>query len=185
MSNKLKLFLLYMFLFTLPINAQWVDKQGNMLSDTEDMKSAEKLISQLIITDKESEVFKRWSTPSKEKDDSVYFPTTDTIEINKLLTIMIVFGGCSTDKAGNCDLVMKISVFQPDGKVYADLPIQKVCSGKPVPPNNSLGLGSEYVRILIEPNEQLGKYKVQAKIMDKISGKEILLTSHFTALSEK
>ena len=129
--------------------AGWVDKQGNPVPDTDNMKSVGDLIAQLIITDNEAQVFQNWGTPS----ESAYFPTTDKIERNKIITALVVFGGCATDENGNCDLRMQITVFQPDGDIYSRLPIMEVWSGKPPPPNRSLGLSADYMRVIIEKNE--------------------------------
>ena len=159
-------------------NAGWVDKQGNKIPDSDNMKSAGDLIAQLVITDNEPQVLKNWGTPSQ----SVYFPTADKIERNKIITAFIVFGCCAVDANGNCDLRMQITVYQPDGKVYSKLPVMEVWSGKPVPPNRSLGLSVEYMRVIIEPGEQLGKYKIDTKVIDKISSNNMILTSHFTAV---
>ncbi len=171
--------LLSAFLLLSPLaNAGWVDKQGNPIPDSDNMKSVGDLIAQLVITDNEAQVLKNWGTPSQ----SVYFPTADKIERNKIITAFIVFGGCAVDANGNCDLRMQITVYQPDGKVYSKLPVMEVWSNKPVPPNKSLGLSVEYMRVIIEPGEQLGKYKIDAKVIDKISNKRMLLTSYFTAV---
>ena len=58
----------------------------------------------------------------------------------------------------------------------------EVWSGKPVPPNRSLGLSVEYMRVIIEPGEQLGKYKIDTKVIDEISNNSMMLTSYFTAV---
>lgn len=168
-------------LVTALANAGWVDKQGNVIPDSDYMKSAGDLITQLVITDNERQVLKNWGTPSQ----SVYFPTTDTIERNKIITAFVVFGGCAADSNGNCDLRMQITVYQPDGSTYSKLPIMEVWSGKPVPPNRSLGLSVEYMRVIIEPGESLGKYKIDTKIMDNVSGNGMVLSSHFTAIEAK
>jgi hypothetical protein len=144
------------------------------------MKSSGDLIAQLVITDNEKQLLKNWDTPS----ESVYFPTADKIERNKIITAFIVFSGCAVDANNNCDLKMQITVFQPDGTIYSKLPTMEVWSGKPVPPNRSLGLSVEYMRVMIEPGEQLGTYRVDTKIMDKINGNCMVLTSHFTAVEE-
>ena len=70
-------------------------------------------------------------------------------------------------------------VYQPDGKIYSKLPVMEIWSGKPAPPNRTLGLSVEYMRIMIEQGEQLGKYKIDTKVIDKISGNSMILTSHF------
>ncbi len=159
-------------------NAGWVDRQGNAIPDSEHMKSVGDLVAQLVVTDNEAEVLKNWGTPS----ESVYFPTAEKIERNKLLSIFVVFGGCATDQQGNCDLRMKITIFQPNGSVYSELPEMEVWSYKPVPPNRSLGLSVGYIRVRIEPNEPLGEYRVQSQISDRVSGNAMLLASSFEAI---
>lgn len=158
--------------------AGWVDKQGNQVPDSDHMRSVGDLVAQLVITDNESQALKNWGTPS----ESVYFPTADKIERNKVITAFVVFGGCAVDAKGNCDLRMQITVYKPDGTVYSKLPIMEVWSEKPVPHNRSLGLSAEYMRVIIEPEDPLGKYQVDTKIMDKISGDSLLLKSNFTAV---
>lgn len=168
-------------LLSTTVNAGWIDKQGNNVPDSDHMKSSKDFIAQLVITDNEAQVLKNWNTPSK----GVYFPTSDTIEKNKIITAFIVFGGCSVDKKGNCDLRMQITVYQPDGSIYSKLPVMEIWSGKPVPPNRSLGLSADYMRVIIENDEPLGKYRIETKIMDENSGVNMLLSSHFTATESK
>lgn len=95
--------------------AGWIDKQGYSIPDSDHMKSVDGLVAQLVITDDESQALKNWSTPS----ENVYFPTTDKITRNKILTAFVVFGGCAVDAKGNCDLKMQMTVFKPDGSVYS------------------------------------------------------------------
>jgi hypothetical protein len=76
--------------------AGWVDKQENPIPHSDNMKSVGDLIVQLIITDNEAQVLENWGTPS----ESVYFPTADTIERNKIITAFIVFGGCAVGPRG-------------------------------------------------------------------------------------
>ena len=170
--------LLSLFLLSAAAIAGWVDKQGNPIPDSDNMKSVGDLIAQLVVTDNEAQVLKNWGTPSQ----SVYLPTADEIERNKIITAFVVFGGCAVDANGNCDLRMQITVYQPDGKIYSKLPVMEVWSGKPVPPNRSLGLSVKYMRVIIEPGEQLGMYKIDTNVIDKIGGKSMVLKTHFTAV---
>ena len=181
MNIIIKIFIAFVCVCTSAANANWVDKQGNIVPDSDNMKSSRGLIVQQVTTDNEQEVLKNWGTPSQ----TVYFPTSDRIERNKIITTFMVFGGCATDSDGNCNLRMQITVYQPDGKIYSKLPNMEVWSGKPVPPNKSLGLSVDYMRVIIEDGEQLGKYRIDTKIIDINSDNNILLTSYFTAIENQ
>jgi len=165
----------------LPSIAGWVDREGKPLPDAPDRKSNGDFGVWLVLTDKESEAFARWDTSS----EGVYLSSTEKVERGKILTALIIFSGCGTDKAGNCDLVVRFKIVQPDGKIYADLPYQEAWVGKPVPPNKSLGMSVGYIRVIIEPNEPLGKYKVLAYVHDKNLNKAIELLSVFEAIERK
>jgi hypothetical protein len=167
-------------LFHLSTNtfAGWVDMQGNSLPDTASLKSIGDFGVNLILTDKEEEFFKRWNTPSRV----VQFTSTNKIKRGEFITALIVFIGCGVDKSGNCNLLVKFTINQPNGSVYGELPLQEVWVDKPAPPNNSLGLSIAYLKIRIEPNEPLGKYKVFADIIDRNLGKTLHLTQSFDAI---
>jgi len=173
--------LLIMLTIVNPASAGWIDKQGNEIPDSDNIKSAESFIAQQVITDNEKEVLKNWGTPSQ----SVYFPTADEIERNKIITAFVVFGGCAVDTNNNCDLKMEMTVFQPDGALYSKLPLMEVWSGKPAPQGKNLGLSVDYMRVIIENDEQLGRYKVYTKVTDKVSGESVSLISYFTAIESK
>ena len=64
MKTIMKLLIATAFLFPTVVNAGWVDKQGNKIPDSDNMKSAGDLSTQLILTDKEANVLKNWNTPS-------------------------------------------------------------------------------------------------------------------------
>lgn len=155
----------------------WIDKQGNSLPDQSDRKSIGDFGAHLILTDKEVEALKNWETPS----ETVNIPISDTIKTGKPITAMVVFSGCGVDKVGNCNLVGNYKILQPDGKIYADIRDQEVWINKPVPPNRNLGLSVSYIRIVIKPHEQLGKYVVQAKVIDKVRNQTLQLETSFQA----
>lgn len=155
----------------------WIDKQGNPVPEQPHMKSIGAFGAQLILTDKEKETLDSWNTPSETVD----FSTTNTIKRNHPITALIVFSGCGVDDAGDCNLVGRYKIYQPDGSVYADLPFQEIWVNKPVPPNHTLGLSVSYVKVVIEPQDQLGTYVVQAKVVDRIRNIQLDLESTFEA----
>ncbi len=170
-----------LFIFGSTYSATWVDKSGKAIPDSLSRKSSKNFIAQLVLTDNEPKLLKNWNTPSKD----VFTPTANTIEKGKILSGFIIFGGCATDTLGNCDLVVRYKIYQPDGKVYSDLSLMEVWSGKPVPPHKSLGLGVGYLRVIIEPDEPLGQYRVDAKVTDRRGGDSVKLSATFNAIEKK
>lgn len=162
-------------------SAQWIDKSGKSIPDTENMKSAENFIAQLILTTDEQSLLKKWNTPS----ETVNVNTSSTVERNSPISAFIVFGGCKVDQQGNCDLVTKFKIYQPDGKLYADLPEMEVWSGKPVPPNRSIQLSIAYLKVVIENGEQLGKYRFESVVTDKVGKESVKISSVFEAIEKK
>lgn len=158
--------------------AGWVDMEGHSLPDTEFRKAIGDFGAQLVLTDKEEETFTKWNTPSSV----VNIATTKKINKGKFLTAAIIFFGCGADKSGNCELLVKFKILQPDGSTYADLPPQEAWVNKPAPPNKSLQMSVGYIRVRIEPNEPLGKYTITAEVIDKILGKSLTVSDNFEAI---
>ena len=182
--NKFRVVLVGLFLLcgaSSVFSAQWVDKSGKSIPDDENIKSAENFIAQLILTTHEQDLLKKWDTPS----ETVEVKTSTTVERNNPISAFIVFGGCKVDQQGNCDFVTKFTIYQPDGKLYADLPEMEVWSGKPVPPNRSIQLSVAYLKVVIEKGEQLGKYRVESVVTDKIGKERVKLSSVFEAIEGK
>lgn len=156
----------------------WIDKQGNSLPDEPSRKSIGSFGAHLVLTKKEALMLERWNTPS----ETVEFSSADTAKIGEPITAFIIFSGCGADQKGNCNLVGKFKIFQPDRGIYADLPYQEIWVDKPVPPNRNLEMGVAYIRVIIEPHEQLGDYVVQCEVYDRILKKCLQLETKFKAV---
>lgn len=159
------------------VQAGWIDKQGNPLPETEDRKSNADLGAQLIFTTNEEALFKKWATPS----ESVYFDTVERVEINQPISAFVVFFGCKTNSSGNCNVSMRFRVIQPDGKVYSETPAMEVRHDKPAPTGRSLGLSVDYLKVVVEPHEQRGRYTVMAQVRDDNAGTVLNLQKTFIA----
>lgn len=155
--------------------ASWYGPDGHKHPETPSRKSAGRLGAWLLLTDREAEFLARWQQPSEK----VHLHSVDAIERNHWLTAFVTFLGCAPDRQGRCDLRVKFRVLQPDGKTYADLPVQDAWVGQPTPVG--VGLSVAYVRIRIEPGEALGRYTVHAKVVDRHAKKEIDLEAPFVA----
>lgn len=164
-------------------NAQagWIDKQGKPLPEVEDRKANGDLGAQLIFTTNEEALFKKWATPS----ESVYFDTVERVEINQPVSAFVIFFGCKPNPSGNCNVSMRFRVIQPDRKVYSETPAMEVWIDKPAPTGRSLGLSVDYLKVVVEPHEQRGRYTVQTQVRDNNSGTVISLQKSFSAVDSQ
>ncbi|MBC3928948.1 hypothetical protein [Undibacterium sp. CY21W] len=160
-------------------NAQagWIDKQGKPLHETEDAKANGDFGALLIFTTNEEALFKNWATPS----ESVYFDTVESVKINQPVSAFVIFSGCKTNLAGNCNVSMRFRIIQPDGKVYSETPAMEVWNDKPAPTGRSLRLSVDYLKVVIEPHEQRGRYTVMAQVRDDNAGAVLNLQKTFIA----
>jgi hypothetical protein len=177
-----KIILVMMALLLSPnVNAEWVDKQGKVLPNTDDRKSSGSFGAQLIFTDNDQALIKKWAIPSVTVD----IDAVETIQINKPINLFVIFSGCMANKSGNCNVSMRFRVIQPDGKVYFEAPAMEVWHDKPAPPDHTLELSVGYLKITIEPHEQRGHYTVQTQVRDDNSGTVIFLQKSFEAIDGK
>lgn len=178
------IYLLFLVLFPLLSNtclAGWHDMKGNPVPDTSYRKFIDGFGASLLLTDKDDDVIKRWDIPSL----AFNVPTIDTIEKGVPITPLIFFAGCKKDAKGNCNVVASYKIWQPDGKLYGELPDMEVWRDKPAPLDKMLGLTVQYVKIIIEPKDPYGKYIVDAEVFDLNRKVKLLLQSSFTVVEKK
>ena len=174
---KIFRFLILILLLPSMAIAGWLNKQGEPMPDSENRKSKGDFGAHLVLVGDEEELFRSWDIPS----DPVYLKTIDSVKINDFITAVVIFSGCKADKNGNCNVTMKFRVVQPDNKDYTKTPPMEVWVNKPAPTGYSLQLSVDYLKIQIEPGEQLGKYIIYTQVTDNNSGTLIDLQSPFTA----
>ncbi|NQY20270.1 MAG: hypothetical protein HRT40_03005 [Campylobacteraceae bacterium] len=172
------IFLLFSIIF---LNAQWLDDKGNKIPNSSDMQSQGEFSVRIISTDNKEQLLKNWNTNSK----GVKLPTIFTIERNKEIDFFILFGGASVDKNQNVNVLMRMTVYKPNGSIYINTPIMEVWSNKPMISSKTLGLSVDYLGITIEDNEVIGKYRIEIKVLDVLTSKAIILKSYFTVIEAK
>jgi len=177
MKTAVRYLWVFLWLTSSVANAGWVNADGADVADTDDMKSSGELISRLILSNEGEEAFRKLGTPAR----GTVFENSSKVKRNDPLTVAIAFAGCKGNAKGNCYVLMQVTITQPDGEVYAKLPVTEMWFGKPVPEQGRLEIGSNVIQVVIEDEEPLGKYRIDAKVMDKMSGKKLLLNAHFTA----
>ena len=157
--------------------AGWINKQGEVLPDSDNRKAIGSFGAQLIFVGDENQLFKRWSTPSETVD----VKTINAVNVGEAINAFIIFSGCKADKKGNCSVSMRFRVIQPNGQIYADTPPMEVWEDKPSPPGKTLELSIQYLKVKIEPKDQLGKYVIYAQVRDNNTETVLQLQSPFTA----
>lgn len=177
----MKNLLFLLLLAPLVASAGWINKAGEPLPDSGARKATGSFGANLLFVSDENELQKRWSTPSA----NVEVKTTDKVALNRAISAFVVFSGCKPDERGNCNVSMRFRVLQPDGKVYAETPAMEVWHDKPAPPGKSLELSVQYLRLLLEAKDPLGKYIISSQVRDDNTGSVLQLQAPFTAIKTK
>jgi hypothetical protein len=162
-------------------HAGWINKSGETLPDSDSRKASGDFGVHMVLVADDKRMFQVWGTPS----ETVNIDTVETVPVNGQVNAFMVFSGCKPDRTGNCDVAMRFRVYQPNGKVYADTPPMEVWQGKRPPPGKSLELSVQYLKVVIEPTDMLGKYIVSAQVKDNVSGAVLSLSAPFTAIRTK
>lgn len=180
-GNMFRLKILYFVLLFIPVlaSAAFINKSAELLLDAELTGEMNGFGARLIFVGNEDELFSRWG----EDAEMVEIGTIDTVRQNGVLNIFVVFSGCAKDDSGNCNVVMSFKVLRPDGSVYAQTPAMDVWYNRPAPPNKVVELSMQYLKLVIEPTEPLGRYMIHAKIRDNNSGGVLQLNGPFTAVA--
>jgi len=175
--NKLRnLLSVFLILVSFTSYAGWRDKNGNPVADTEWLKSSNGFGVQLLVIEDEEEFLKRWGKPTK----TVQANTTSTTYRGETISTPIIFIGCGIDKKGNCSVSTSFKLLKPDGSIYADINRAEVWDNKPAPPNRTLGLSTDFLKIKIEQDDPFGVYTLKAIVTDKNKKITLSLTQKFT-----
>lgn len=177
----MKNLLFLLLLVPLVASAGWINKTGGAPPDSGARKAAGSFGANLLFVSDENELQKRWATPSP----NVEVRTTDKVALNRAISAFVVFSGCQPDERGNCNVSMRFRVLQPDGKIYTETQAMEVWHDKPAPPGKSLELSVQYLRLLLEAKDQLGKYIISSQVRDDNTGSVLQLQAPFTAIKVK
>ena len=177
MNHRHRLLVIAFLISWLPAVAQWREG-GKVVPDTAWSKSDGEFGATLTFTVQPDEFFAAWekSTPG------VHLSETSTATRGLPIVSIIYFTGCMANAHGNCDLVGRITTTAPDGKPYGNPFDAKVWVDKPPPDKNMLQLSQDYLGIVIDPDDQLGKYVVKVELLDRASQKKMTLEREFTAV---
>jgi hypothetical protein len=158
--------------------AGWQNMEGEEIPETANRQSLNDFGAMLMLTDKQDDLFVKWLQPGK----AVKMDVTDKVERNKLISILIFFSGCRTDAEGNCNVAANYKMWNPEGNLFREIPSAPVWVKKPGPKAGSLELTETYVKI--KPTS-IGKYIVDAEVIDLNQDIRLFLRSGFEAIEQK
>jgi hypothetical protein len=158
--------------------AQWRDGSGKVVPDTPSSKSDGEFGAMLDFTDKPEELYAAW-----EKDSpGVAWSQTSTAVRGKPIVAIVFFSGCAANPAGKCELLGRFTTTTPSGKLWGDPIEAEIWVGLPPPEPQSLQLSHGHMGLVVDPDDELGKYSVKLELTDQISKKRMVLEKHFTAV---
>jgi hypothetical protein len=162
---------------SLDASAELVDRSGALLPTSEYCKSDGPFNAWLLFVPSDRELYNAWGVPS----ESVEIDEVDSTLVNSPISMFVVFGGCAADSAGNCQVDMRYRVLAPDGSVYAETASMEVWLAKAAPLGRTLELSVDYLKVVVEPHEQVGTYHVQTQVRDRVANKVLTLEKSFEA----
>jgi len=169
---NIKFILLALLLLPDMMLASFIGPNKEPLPNAEYRKCTPGFCAELVITNDSEKALKNWELPS----EGVHFPYSGKMNKGEIISAFVVFKSCSTTDKGNCRLTQQVTIIQPDGKVYAEIPESEVWFDKPSPDEGAIGLSVDYVKLIVEPHEQIGNYKFIVIVNDYVSGKSTKLT---------
>ena len=117
----------------------------------------------VIVTAKGDELFNSWDRPTGKPFSVV---PVKVAQRGEFLSAVMLFRGCRPDTAGNCNVEMDITAFDPNGRVYGTMPKEELWQAKPAPSPGFTQLSRSYMGIVIEPNDPSGTYRVNVVARD-------------------
>ncbi len=142
-------------------------------------KPENKLSAVLMLSDKPDDVLRGWATQTA----NIHIRTADTIARGVPIVAFVFFTGCKPDEDGLCNASADFTIFEPDGSVYESFGDRDLWKQKPAPPDGMLRLSAEYVGVVIDPEDPLGRYAVEVSVHDLNSGTTLELRQAFTAIA--
>ena len=159
--------------------AQW-RTNGELVEDTDAQKSVGDFGVMLMLTDDPDGLFEAWSRPPSP-DYGPNISEVSTANRGDVILAFILFSGCAENSEGNCDSEVGYTAYFPDGTIYGQHS-GPLWAGYPGPGKGALQLSEGNLGLRIEDDDPFGTYKITAKIVDKIAGVEIELSTEVTVV---
>ena len=146
--------------------------------DTDNGKSMNGFGAQMWIINDES-FFDDWNKP-----ETPNLTFTETAIRNKKVFIIFLFINPGIDEQSKANVVADVLIKDPSGEVYGDFTDIEIWQRDYNTPRNSIQLGVAHLGLVIEDGEQLGTYKIEAVVKDRIKNVSLKLNTEFTAIEK-
>jgi len=138
------------------------------------------LSAQVVVTAKGRELFHAWESNPAGGFSVVPVKVANRAEF---LSAVVLFKDCAGDSNGNCNAVLDITAYDPNGKVYGEFLGEELWVGKPAPKPGHTQLAVGYMGLVIEPADLAGSYKVIIVARDLVAGISVTSEAAFTVQS--
>ena len=150
-------------------------QNGMPTPDSDNIKSKNGFGVQTWIINDES-FFDDWNKP-----ETPNLTFTETAIRNEKVFIIFLFINPGLDEASKANVVADVLIKSPDGKIYGEFTDLEIWQRIYDTPRNSIQLGVAHLGLVIEDGEQLGSYKIEAEVKDRIKNISLKLKTEFTA----
>lgn len=131
-----------------------------------------------VLTHEPDQLFADWAKPAKGAPVN----STDKAVRGQIISSMLLFSGCKADAGGHCDVATDIEITDPLGAVYGEFGGVEVWINKPPPKKGVFQLNRSDIRMVVEPGEPLGEYRISASTTDRVAGITLKTERRFEVL---
>ncbi len=93
---------------------------------------------------------------------------------------ILIFRGCNADAQGKCDVVEEVTMRNPAG-LRTPMITAKVWNAEPLP-KGAQQIGMNGVKIAFGKSEALGIYELLARVTDKVTGVNLVVSTKLKVL---
>ncbi len=158
----------------------WVDRNGNPVPNSDDMKSAGGFGGWLVVTpdaDWEAE----WNTPSGHAPN---FRTVDEVRVGEVLAILPLFINPKLDSNGIARVHCDIRIVRPDQTISMDEKNLNCFTYKLTADPRSVWLSALIPKYIGEPGDPRGRWSVELVLRDMVRNIAIPLKTSFILIDD-
>lgn len=162
--------------------SQWYTN-GEPDEDNASQKTAGDFGTLLMVTNDPDGLFEAWARPPSP-DYGPNISTVSEAHRGDVVMAFIVFSGCAENADGVCDTTVTYTAYFPDGSVYGEQS-GPLWVGYPDPGKGHLQLSEGNLGLRIETDDPFGLYRIEAEVVDNVSGIELSLSTEIAIVESQ